>query len=90
MSNMTEERIITVDEVQAAIDLEVSVLKKAIEMVVDALGNMSDHMNAEFKRQSGAIREVMEKHNGLGRLFMDFVDEMEKVLGRLDCIRPEE
>jgi len=83
---MTDQKTIGVDEVQAAIDLEVSVLKQAIELVVDSLAGMSEHMNAQFNRQSDAIREMQEKHNALGKMVIGLVEATEAAFKSLDCL----
>lgn len=94
MSNMSEERTIGVDEVQAAIDLgvqaaidkEVSVLKKAIELIVEQVVNIADHMNKNLASHNVAIKETMEKHNGLAQMVIAMGD----FIKTFDCIKPEE
>ena len=83
---MTDQKTIGVDEVQAAIDLEVSVLKQAIEMIVQQVASMASHMNNTFTAQSHAIRETQEKHNALGQMVIGLVEATEAAFKSLDCL----
>jgi len=89
---MTEQPTIGVDEVQAAIDLELAglkselaTLKAAIEMIVIQVGSMGNHMNENFTHQGDALRETQQKHNELALWFTSFVESIKQ----LDCLRED-
>ena len=81
---MSDERTIQVDEVEAAINIEVSRLEGELEKLkavcgamLDEMSGMADHMNRTFTSHHEAIRECQEKHNRLALMFTALVEQLQ-------------